>query len=670
MSVELTEPLLNPLADVSRHADGLFKLGRISRSPTPSSCWRVSLIFLLSGVCLLFAFDARAIISTNLSLQMQLGNPSNASADPNNHTNYLIQRTVESLDYNDTLGEPNWASWDLTAADIGNSGRSQVFFPDTNLPPSFHIVGTGDYSGSGYDRGHLCPSADRTDNTNDNNLVFFMSNMMPQTSANNSGVWGNFEGYCRTLVQSTNNYELLIICGPSGFTGAKVNTNGYVWIPQYTWKIVVVVPPGTNDAINRITATNRVIAIRVPNTNGVSSVWQNFITSANQIQVDTHLTFFTALPADVAAALRAKVDGQTNAPPVIFAFSPTNGAVGTNVVITGTNFTGASAVTFNGADAAFTLDSSNQITAVVPTNAGSGFISVTTSSGTAISSNSFTVFNNGGTVFSGVLAGWDVSTLVGGANNFGISPLPPTTTAASLSVVGLTRGSGVKQSGTAAAGAWGGTGFTNLTAAAAVGSNLFATFGLTASNGFKVSCTSVSRFDYYRSGTGPTTGVLQYQVGGGAYADITNLNYAVSGSGASIGPVDLSGFPTLQNVGAGTNIAFRIVNFNGGSSGTWYVFNTAGSTASDLALQGIVTQVLTVTNTPASAPAFSALIVTNNQLRFTLTGTAGSNYVVQAATNLNPAVWISLTTNAAPFSFTESNFNLFNQRFYRALVAP
>jgi hypothetical protein len=53
-----------------------------------------------------------------------------------------------------------------------------------------------------------------------------------------------------------------------------------------------MVPPGPGTALNRITATNRVIAIKVPNTNGVSTIWQNFVTSANQIQVDTGFTFF------------------------------------------------------------------------------------------------------------------------------------------------------------------------------------------------------------------------------------------------------------------------------------------------------------------------------------------------------------------------------------------
>ena len=606
----------------------------------------------------------------DINLQMQLGNPSGATADTNNHTHFLIQRPIEAMDYNDTLGEPNWASWDLTAGDAnGAVDRQDSFAADTNLPASFHLVGPNDYAHSGYDRGHLCPSADRTDSTNDNDMTFLMDNMMPQTSDNNSGTWNNFEAYCRSQATGTNNYEVLIICGPSGFTGAKINTNGYVWIPQYTWKIAVIVPPGAGTATNRITATNRVICIKVPNTNGVSSVWQNFITSANQIQVDTGLTFFTALPADVAAALRAKVDGQTNPPPAIYAFTPTTGSANTNVIITGTNFTDATAVAFNGATASFTVDSGGQITTVVPTNAGSGFVSVTTPSGTAISTNSFTVLNNGGTVYSGVLAGWDVSALTGGTGNYGPSPFAPTTNAANLAVVGLTRGGGVKTTGVAAVGAWGGVGFTNVTASAAAGSNQFVYCSITASNGYKVSFSTVSRFDYYHSGTGPTNGVLQYQVGAGAFNDITNLSYPTAGSGASIGAIDLSGIVGLQDIGANTNVTFRIVNLNGGSSGTWYIYNTLGTTAPDLAIQGTVTQVLVATNPPAIAPMFTLITFTNNQFSFTLSGTAGSNYVVQATTNLAMPVWLPLTTNPAPFTFIDSDA-AFGQRFYRAVVAP
>lgn len=514
---------------------------------------------------------------------------------------------------------------------------------------------------------------------------------------------------------------MLIICGPGGFNGSRIQPSGKVAIPAFTWKIAVVVPPGAGTALSRITTSTRVIALEIPNTNGVSATWQNYITSANQIQFDTGFAFFTALPSDVAAALLNQVDGQTNPPPVITGFSPANGATGTNVVISGTNFSSASSVTFNGASATFSVDSAVQITATVPGNATSGQLSVKTPSGTAISANSFTVtgsapdltltathaanftegdtgdsytivvtnigtaastgtitvtdalpagltataisgagwtanlgtltgtrsdalvsgasfppiiitvnvasnapasvtnftavsdggdvdpadktvndvttINAGGTGGGITLAGWDVSGLAGGANNFGPSPLAPTTNASNLTVVGLTRGSGVGTSGTGAGRAWGGNTFTNSSSAAAIAASRFITFTVTAGAGYTMSCTSISEFDYRHSATGPANGLLQYQIGSGPFTDIGTLSYPVSTSaGGSLSPINLSGISNLQNVGAGTNVTFRIVNWGGTSSaGTWYIFDVANSSALDFALQGTVAPVAMLT---------------------------------------------------------------------------
>jgi hypothetical protein len=78
--------------------------------------------------------------------------------------------------------------------------------------------------------------------------------------------------------------------------------------------------------------------------------------------------------------------------PTIVSFTPTSGPPGTSVVIMGTGFTGALSVKFNGVNASsFTINSSTQITATVPTSASSGLIAVTTSSGTGTSSVGFTV---------------------------------------------------------------------------------------------------------------------------------------------------------------------------------------------------------------------------------------------------------------------------------------
>src|SRR5438093_1731781 len=78
-------------------------------------------------------------------------------------------------------------------------------------------------------------------------------------------------------------------------------------------------------------------------------------------------------------------------PPTITSFTPTSGPVGTSVTISGTNFTGATAVAFNGVSASFTVSSATAIQATVPAAATTGPVSVTTAGGTATSASSFTV---------------------------------------------------------------------------------------------------------------------------------------------------------------------------------------------------------------------------------------------------------------------------------------
>jgi endonuclease G len=294
--------------------------------------------FLIGGFSQCLLFQARAFI--DVTLQMQLGNPSGAIADTNNLNHYLVQRSVEAIDFSDNLGGPVWASWDLTAGDVGGSGRNSTYYTDTNLPPNFYRVTTADYNGVGtnnFNRGHLCPSDDRTDTTNDNKLVFFMSNIMPQSALDNQGVWGNFEDYCRSLLTSN---ELLIICGPGGF-GSSTIPSGKAYIGSNTWKVVVCAPLGAGTALSRITATSRVIAISIPNvTNGLSSDWHAYVTSPQKIEQATGLTFFTALPASVASVFRTEIDGSPACSAPVFTNNQflftVNGWAGTNYVVQAT----------------------------------------------------------------------------------------------------------------------------------------------------------------------------------------------------------------------------------------------------------------------------------------------------------------------------------------------
>jgi endonuclease G len=194
------------------------------------------------------------------------------------------------------------------------------------LPANFHHIKSADYKQSGFDRGHMCPSADRSDNAEDNRSVFTMANIIPQSKDNNEGVWEHLEANCRDMARAGN--ELLIICGPEGFSSEHINQNGPVLVPAHTWKIVVEVPNGAGAMLSRIMPSTRVIAVDIPNTSGVrNDPWTKYLVSVNQIEQATGLKFFTALAPDVAKVLKAKIDGQ---PMPVFATAQTTTSAPSN----------------------------------------------------------------------------------------------------------------------------------------------------------------------------------------------------------------------------------------------------------------------------------------------------------------------------------------------------
>ncbi len=248
-----------------------------------------------------------------------------------------------------------------------------------------------------------------------------------------------------------------------------------------------------------------------------------------------------------------------------------------------------------------------------------------------IASDPTTINSSGGGVsYAGILAGWDVS----GQTDYGTSPLAATNTAPNLTVGGLTRGSGVTTSGTAAGRAWGGNNFVSTSESAATNANQFATFSITANAGYKVSVTNISRLDYKRSNGGPPDGALQYQVGSGAFQDVTALSYT-STTGASLGPIDLSGITALQNVGPGITVTFRIVSWGtSNSGGNWYIFDVANSTADDLEIQGTVVATCSSPTalTPTASPA--STVCAGTAVTLTANATGGSApYTYQWKTN-------------------------------------
>lgn len=247
---------------------------------------------------------------------MGFGNPSDATATIANENNYLIVKTYYSLSYNRSRATPNWVSWYVGTSSLGNTPRQDDFRADTSLPSGWYEVGATSFSGSGFDRGHNCPSADRTSTVDANSATFLMDNMIPQAPNNNQHTWANLESYARTLVNSGN--EVYIIMGSYGIGGTGSNglantvDNGRVTVPNRIWKVVVVIPQGSDD-INRVTTTTRVIAVDTPNTNSISSSWGTYRTSVDAIESATGYDLLSILPNATEAVLESKVDtGPTN----------------------------------------------------------------------------------------------------------------------------------------------------------------------------------------------------------------------------------------------------------------------------------------------------------------------------------------------------------------------
>ncbi len=273
-----------------------------------------------------------------------------------------------------------------------------------------------------------------------------------------------------------------------------------------------------------------------------------------------------------------------------------------------------------------------------------------------------------------VLAGWDVHALAGGTNNFGTSPLAASATDANLTVGGLTRGSGSLTSGSGAARGWGGTNWNSASAAAAVTANQFATFTAAANAGYQVSYTSISKFDYRRSATGAASGTVQYQLGSGAFTDISTVSYSVfTSGGSSIAAIDLSGIAALQNVPASTTVTFRVVNYGGtATGGTWYVFDVANTTANDLEISGTVSVASGVVN-GACGSSNGQTVAVAPSINLCTTGTAST------VTGTGPWAWsCASTTGGTTASCAASKtaistggpFTIFHMNDVHARITP
>jgi endonuclease G len=180
--------------------------------------------------------------------------------------------------------------------------RKNDFRPDPALPPEIYHVSESDYLHSGYDRGHMCPSADREDSPEDNSSTFLFTNMEPQLHELNAGPWERFEEYERQRAER--GAVLYIVAG--GVFSAPFPTIGKgVAVPAANFKIIVVLADGAS--ARDVDDATEVLAVLMPNERGVGEhAWTEFLTSVDAIEQATGYDFLNAIPEPVQRVIEAR----------------------------------------------------------------------------------------------------------------------------------------------------------------------------------------------------------------------------------------------------------------------------------------------------------------------------------------------------------------------------
>jgi len=268
-----------------------------------------TLLLALAVLCAPHVLFAQA----STSIHLTLGNPSQAKPDKSQRTNYLLVNEEWACSYNVETGGPNWVSWHLSIDDLGNADRAGLDFTvDPDLPDEFPAITGALYAGSGFDKGHGCPFADRTRTRAAGKRTFTTANCGPQAPVLNRGQIGVVEDLRREAARDGN--ELFIVIGPAGSGGR--GEHGYrlsigtaerrVNVPALWWASWISIPAKRGNALSRITKASEIHSVIFRNDQDQADNWRQATSTARDIEQLTELDLFDLLPDDVERALEIR----------------------------------------------------------------------------------------------------------------------------------------------------------------------------------------------------------------------------------------------------------------------------------------------------------------------------------------------------------------------------
>ena len=199
-------------------------------------------------------------------------------------------------------------------------GNDFNYDPNDQLPViptrDQQYIGTGGngrgYGARGYDRGHMLPQASRYNNYEPNRMTYYGTNMMPQNSAFNQGVWARLEGQVRQWgpLPSGVRYDTLYVVTGASFKKSTTipNANGPITVPSHCWKVLLRQRGNQNRQISQFKA-DELKAIGFVFTNddaGAATSIESAVRSVKEIEELTGFKFFRNLDPAVADAVKSQ----------------------------------------------------------------------------------------------------------------------------------------------------------------------------------------------------------------------------------------------------------------------------------------------------------------------------------------------------------------------------
>ena len=242
----------------------------------------------------------KSIINLNVSLEdlrlEKVRNDIKQFALPKtNATDTIVNHLAYFFQYDENHEQPKWVAHAVPVYVIdGNASRSNDFRPDSAVATGSAVK--EDYWNSGYDRGHLAPSADFRWSKRALSESYYYSNMSPQRPELNRERWAETEDVIRENVIATKE-QLFVVTGPVLKDGLnKIGPNG-VSVPDHYFKIALDIEGNEKKAI----------AFVMPN-KYCSHPVMYYSVSVDSVEKLTGLDFFYNLDDSLEERLEANVN--------------------------------------------------------------------------------------------------------------------------------------------------------------------------------------------------------------------------------------------------------------------------------------------------------------------------------------------------------------------------